>query len=759
MKNFIFKQALFLILTMSTYTGSAQFDYEDALAKSIYFFDANKSGPDVAEDNRYSWRGPCHLEDGSIVGYDLTGGFHHGGDHLKIGLPQAWSASTIGFALYEFKDSFVESGTTTEILKVLKYFTDYFLRSHPTVDTYYYDIGNLNEDHMYWGPPETQTGERPVMVADDTTPGSDICGQTAAALALMYLNYNEIDADYANQCLQAAIEIYDIGRNNLGKTDNPNIPSYISNSYYDDLTWGAIWLSIATGDNSYLDPVEAWLEIPGEFGFNAYTYEWAPVWDNSYLYALAKLHDLTGIDKYRNAVLANLDWFLNDNYITPGGIPWLSPFGPLRYVASEAGLGFLAAKFFNYTDYVQIGSTHIDYILGDNPRASSYITGWGNNPPKYPHHRANQPDITSSFTNGMVGALVGGPDRNDMFNDDVSDFMQSDVSIDFNAALVLGLAGRIYASKLPINVPPTVEFLEPDSGEIVVVGSPVNLSVIATDSDGAIDIVRYWVNDELQGASIVEPYSVQWIPRVAGEYQIRAEAIDDESASTSTTITVIVREACDFGTPSISSLPTTGHRSYKNIYVLGNGGPNLDNVVDFVINWNLENNGLYQFSMFTSDGIPAWWNDFIPRSDHNFNETGSLVTLSDTGFANLNGSYYATMDGDNFVLVSTSDPYTIYFSNSEITPECRGSKSLKPSIVSNDILSFPNPVKSVLTIQNIENFNKIIVLDMLGREIMSQENNGESKIQLHFEEQKAGVYIVKCIKENGDSLKSLIVRE
>ena len=30
----------------------------------------------------------------------------------------------------------------------------------------------------------------------------------------------------------------------------------------------------------------------------------------------------------------------------------------------------------------------IHYMLGDNPRQSSYVVGFGNNPPLRPHHKA-----------------------------------------------------------------------------------------------------------------------------------------------------------------------------------------------------------------------------------------------------------------------------------------------------------------------------------------------------------------------------------
>ncbi len=238
-------------------------DYEGALRASIDFFDANRCGPNVASDNVFDWRGACHTEDGSVVGLDLTGGFHDAGDHVKFGLPQTWSAATMGFALYEFREAFDNAGATNNMLSTLKHFTDFFLKCHINANTFYYNVGDGHADHGYWGSPELQTGTRPVIAATPSTPASDVCGEAAAALALMYLNYQNVDANYANQCLNSAIQIFDLGRNYLGRSDDGGGGSfYRSTSHFDDLTWGAIWLYTATGDASYLNDVETWIETP-----------------------------------------------------------------------------------------------------------------------------------------------------------------------------------------------------------------------------------------------------------------------------------------------------------------------------------------------------------------------------------------------------------------------------------------------------------------------------------------------------------------
>jgi hypothetical protein len=65
------------------------------------------------------------------VGLDLTGGFHVLGDHVKFGLPQGYTASVLGWSIYEFRDVFDATGNTDKMLSQLKYFTDYFLKCHP----------------------------------------------------------------------------------------------------------------------------------------------------------------------------------------------------------------------------------------------------------------------------------------------------------------------------------------------------------------------------------------------------------------------------------------------------------------------------------------------------------------------------------------------------------------------------------------------------------------------------------------------------
>src|SRR5262245_5947665 len=440
-----------LTFTLRPHFGQTTFNYGDALEKAIWFFDANKCGPNAATDNVFSWRAACHTSDGSAASppRDLTGGFHDAGDHVKFGLPQGFSASLMGWALYEYRADFDREGLTPKTLRTLKYFTDYFLRSHPNPTTFYYQVGDGNADHGFWGSPENQTGSRPLFVATPTSHAVDIVGQHAAALAIMSINYRSTDAAYANQCLNAARELFEMGRTSIASCSGAGCRGqdggdfYNSSSHFDDLAWAAIWLHIATDDDAYLAPVDGWISQPNDTNDNPYQKRWTLAWDDMTLANLLKMHQLTGLPKYADGLRWNMVWYRDTLQKTPSGLPWLNEWGVLRDASAEAGLGYLAYKLFGYNDFFTRGNFIVNYALGSNPRGGSFVTNYLTRPPIHPHHRANEP-VRGGPVRGLIGGLVGGPRLDDSWTDNIDDFRTNEVAIDYNASLVFALAGRVF---------------------------------------------------------------------------------------------------------------------------------------------------------------------------------------------------------------------------------------------------------------------------------------------------------------------------
>ena len=95
----------------------------------------------------------------------------------------------------------------------------------------------------------------------------------------------------------------------------------------------------------------------------------------------------------------------------------------------------------------------LNYILGDGNPGFSYQIGFGSNYPLKPHHRGasceDMPatcdwnDFNKAEVNGQVleGALVGGPDQSDNYNDARDDYVHNEVALDYNAGFQSALAG------------------------------------------------------------------------------------------------------------------------------------------------------------------------------------------------------------------------------------------------------------------------------------------------------------------------------
>lgn len=441
---------LISIIPQSVIAKENDFNYVDAFAKSILFYEANWCGPD-AGNNRIKWRGPCHCDDGKDVGLDLTGGFHDCGDHVKFGLPQCASASTLAWAYYEFSDVFIDKGQDEYMLNILKHFCDYFMKCYPEENKFYYQCGDGDVDHQYWGPPELQTYDRPTYyVATPENPGSDVAGDSAAALALMYINYKDRDLEYAEKCLKYAKDLYTFGMTYRGNSKAQSY--YLPRDYLDELMWGSIWLYVATGDETYMDNVDKLMveKRIGDGEGNSFNDNWTQCWDYVLTGVFIKLATLSPNPLYKAIAEDHLDYWQNGLKSSPGGIRFLDSWGVCKYPAAESMVQLVYYKYTGDKSCLDFAKSQIDYILGDNPNNMSYVVGFGDKYPQEPHHRAASGKLegppadeskNSPFRHILYGALVGGADINDEYHDVVDEYVYSETGLDYNAGLVGALAG------------------------------------------------------------------------------------------------------------------------------------------------------------------------------------------------------------------------------------------------------------------------------------------------------------------------------
>lgn len=436
--------------------GTGAYNYGEALQKSLLFYELQRSG-DLPDKVRCNWRGDSCLKDGSDVGLDLTGGWFDAGDHVKFNLPMSYTASVLGWSIIEDYDAYKESGQIDYALNNVRWANEYFIKCHPEDEVYYYQVGNGGSDHSWWGPAEVIENrmERPSYCVTKDAPGSAVCGESAASLAICSIVFKDEDPDFSKECLKHAKSLYDFAekyKSDAGYTAAAGFYDSWS-GFYDELAWAGVWLSKATGDNSYLTKAKTYFDQANS------DYDWSMCWDDVHIGAAVMLAKETGDKKYCDAVEKHLDYWTTGTSdgskitYTPKGLAWLDSWGSLRYATTTAYIASVysesdccnSSKKKTYWDFAE---KQAGYALGDTGR--SFLIGFGENPPENPHHRTaqgsycNNMNEPSPFRHTLYGALVGGPDASDGYNDTVSDYTVNEVACDYNAGFT-GLMAKLYS--------------------------------------------------------------------------------------------------------------------------------------------------------------------------------------------------------------------------------------------------------------------------------------------------------------------------
>ena len=430
--------------------SAASYDnYAKLLQYSMYFYDGNMCGSDVGSASQFDWRDNCHGSD------EVDGGFHDAGDHVKFGLPAGYTASTLGWGYYEFKDSYDALGQTAHLQALTDRFCDFFKASTKlsgdTVTSFCYQVGVGQADHDVWCSPESQNDQSLRTAYWTSDDASDIAAEYAAALAVNYINFgNAEDLKYAK-----ALYNYSI------KTNKANCPEaenfYRSYDYYDDQAWSSGWLYLATKDSTYSSFLDKFMNDTnagksGQSGCKWGVYS-TMCWNNVSLGAAILQSEITG----SVSDWAKVTTYLNGKCTSESTYYCESDWGSARYntalqMAALATTKYSAKSGMDYSSWCK---AQMGMILGNNPKNVNFVVGMDSNSAKYPHHRAasgyqsfdEMKGRTDYSSNGhtLVGALVGGPaDSNFTYTDSVNDYQANEVALDYNAGLV-GAAAGLYS--------------------------------------------------------------------------------------------------------------------------------------------------------------------------------------------------------------------------------------------------------------------------------------------------------------------------
>lgn len=468
------------------------FDYGEALSKSLLYFESQRSGR-LPYNQRATWRDHSGLTDGLEQGVDLVGGYYDAGDHVKFGLPMAFTITMLSWSVIEYGEQIAAAGESGHALEAIKWGTDYFIKAHTHPNVLWAEVGDGDTDHYCWQRPEDMTTSRQAYKVDADNPGSDLAGETAAAMAAASLVFRRSNPHYSHLLLHHAQQLFEFGDKNRGQYDKSVsiVKSYYASvsGYQDELLWAALWLYRATDSDDYFKYIINNAHFFGGIGWAITEFSWDVKYAGVQILAAQLLADEKHeqhshiLRQYRSKaehyLCSCLNKNTNDSNVdrTPRGLLYIRQWNNMQYVSTAAFLLTVYSDHLRRTNnklscpsgevgpqqMLDFAKGQIDYILGSNPMGVSYLVGFGPNYPKNVHHRGasivsykehkgfigctqgydNWYGREEPNPNVLVGALVGGPDFQDNFSDQRGNYMQTEACT-YNTAPLVGIFAKFH---------------------------------------------------------------------------------------------------------------------------------------------------------------------------------------------------------------------------------------------------------------------------------------------------------------------------
>ncbi|MBQ3161334.1 MAG: glycoside hydrolase family 9 protein [Oscillospiraceae bacterium] len=347
---------------------------------------------------------------------DVSGGWHDSGGYGKFSVCTSVTLGHLLYAYIFFPESFAEETGIPEsgngipdILNECRVGLEWLLKMQARDGGIYHKV-------VWQCPPE------PVMPEDDYTEHYIFAKShqaTACACAVFSLAsrvYGSIDKAFADKLHEASINAWIWLMNNPKYEPFETPPTitlnaagdFYDNNFNDELFWAVCELYETTGDDAFHEKIaELCTAVDGTgfvnrevsgFGTAAYLFGSHPrkksVEQTLHLRLRIKADNLYGLSRksgYKTAKSA-------DDYTR----------GSNMYSMTDSIALILAYKIFGCEEYLDTVCEQWNYILGMNPMGVCYVTGFGSNSVKNPHHRPSEADDVEE---PVPGLLVCGPSK------------------------------------------------------------------------------------------------------------------------------------------------------------------------------------------------------------------------------------------------------------------------------------------------------------------------------------------------------------
>ncbi|WP_143315529.1 glycoside hydrolase family 9 protein [Clostridium sp. HBUAS56017] len=387
--------------------------YKNVFKDAVRFFYMQRCGQEIPESLGGKWAHPaCHTDLARIYGtdqkIDVSGGWHDAGDYGRYVVATSTAAADLLTAYNDNKAAFgddfniPESGNgIPDVLDEIKYQLQWLLKMQDqTSGGVYHKVTCAGfPGHVM---PQDETAELIVCPISTTA-----TGDFAAVMAMGYENFKDIDPSLAEKCLAAGEKAWAYLK------DKPNTPvsnptgivtgAYEDNDDTDERYWAAAQLFKATGDSKYDDAFKALENKKISSGLG-----WQSVGDFGNLaYISAKGADQNVAGNIRNYIINEAQHIVcldkNDGYNIPSGTKGYY-WGSNMNVNNNAIFLAKAYKIFPNEEYLEYAKEHINYCFGKNSLGKCFVSGYGTDSMKHPHHR---PSIVQE--KAVPGMIAGGP--------------------------------------------------------------------------------------------------------------------------------------------------------------------------------------------------------------------------------------------------------------------------------------------------------------------------------------------------------------
>lgn len=446
-------------------------DLSSSVLKMLYY---QRCGVELTEEyaGDYAHKA-CHTDLGYKYGSDEEvdgiGGWHDAGDYGRYTVPAVRTIADLLFAyqLYptKFSDNtnIPESGNgVADILDEAKVGLDWLFKMQDA------ETGGVYHKYTSTSFCGMVMPQLDFLTCYAIRISPTATGSFAAIMAKSHMIYKDIDLDYSQKCLEAAIKAYDF------LMENPDLPLYENPedvttgdykdlSYVDEKYWAAIELYLVTSNTTYLEHAKK-LYSPHTALLWSDTLEWYDVgFLGTFSYLLSNEADKTDpfYETLKGDTIKAADDLVElstkrafsvamtqDDYI------W----GSNMVLTNRANVLILANKINPNNAYLEVVQSHVDYLLGCNILSQCYITGYGEKSIKFPHHR---PSIADGVKTPIPGMVSGGPnaalqdnvavsnfDKNTppakCFKDESAAYSLNEVTTYWNSSALFSLCGLMY---------------------------------------------------------------------------------------------------------------------------------------------------------------------------------------------------------------------------------------------------------------------------------------------------------------------------